>query len=194
MKAPSRSASIKAAVTYASRWMQYQMERYRQVGCAIAISDGAKLIHEEAFGFADLRKKEVMTPRHRFRVASHSKSFTAAGIMKLREQGKIGLDDKVGRYVGLNEAIAEARISELLSHSAGVARDGVDASYWADKKPFLTREELLSELTAKPPMEAGLQLKYSNHGYGLLGLVIEKISGQSYPLIRMIAPLGWRRL
>jgi hypothetical protein len=58
MKAPSRSASINAAIAYASLWVQLQMERYRQVGCAIAISDGAKLIHEEAFGSPILRRRK----------------------------------------------------------------------------------------------------------------------------------------
>ena len=57
------------------------------------------MVLERAFGHADLATGEPLTPRHRFRVASHSKSFTAAGILKLREQGKLKLDDPVGQFV-----------------------------------------------------------------------------------------------
>ena len=75
---------------------------------------------ERAFGTANLGTGEALTPRHRFRVASHSKSFTAAGIMKLREQRKLKLDDAAGDYVeGLHRDVARATIAQLLSHTAG---------------------------------------------------------------------------
>ena len=64
-----------------------------------------------------------LTGRHRFRVASHSKTFTAAGIMRLREAGRLGLDDAVGKHVdGLAPAVAEITIGQLLSHSAARSR------------------------------------------------------------------------
>ena len=65
----------------------------------IAIAYRDKVVLERAFGVANLVTGEPLTPRHRFRVASHSKSFTAAGIMKLREQGKLRLDDPAGQFV-----------------------------------------------------------------------------------------------
>jgi D-alanyl-D-alanine carboxypeptidase len=123
-----------------------------------------------------------MTPRHRFRIASHSKSFTAAGVLLLREEGKLGLDDPIGRYVGgLHKDVAGARIDELLSHGAGVTRDGIDSGQFLDRRPFLSREEVLADLARKPPLETGLQLKYSNHGFALLGLAMEEITGSPMP-------------
>jgi D-alanyl-D-alanine carboxypeptidase len=181
MRQNSKAAWLNAALAYVPNWLAFQVERHRQVGCTVAIARGSKLIDESAFGVANIDTNEPLTSRHRFRVASHSKSFTAAGIMKLREMGKIGLDDSVGRYVsGLHKGLAQARISELLSHSAGVIRDGADSGQFIDTRPYLSRNELLAELAKKQPLKPGLQLKYSNHGYGLLGFVIEEITGESY--------------
>jgi D-alanyl-D-alanine carboxypeptidase len=138
-------------------------------------------VAEFAFGKADLRTGKALTPRHRFRIASHSKTFTASGVMLLREQGKVGLDDPIGRHVsGLHKDLAKARVSELLSHGAGIVRDGEDSGQFLDRRPFLSRDELRADLAKKQPQAPGLQLKYSNHGYGLLGLLIEEITGTDY--------------
>ena len=73
-----------AALAYIPRWIEHQMRLSEQPGCAIAIAQRGKVVLDMAFGRADLVRGEVLTPRHRFRVASHSKSFTAAGVLKLR--------------------------------------------------------------------------------------------------------------
>ena len=91
---------LDAAVEYLPRWLEHQMRITEQPGCAIAVAHKGKLIFEAAFGHADLSRGIALTPRHRFRVASHSKTFTAAALMKLREQRKLQLDDPVGRHVG----------------------------------------------------------------------------------------------
>ncbi len=110
---------LSAALAYLPKWLGFQMERYRQTGCSLAIVQGSKLIERLAFGMADLSTGETLTTEHRFRIASHCKTFTATGVMLLREQGKLGLDDAIGRYVtGLHKDLAKARVSELLSLSA----------------------------------------------------------------------------
>lgn len=93
-----------------------------------------------------------------------------------------GIARRVGRYVdGLHKDLAGARIGELLSHGAGVTRDGADSGQFLDRRPFLSRAELLVELSKKQPLAPGIQLKYSNHGYGLLGLMIEEVTRTAYP-------------
>ncbi|OGB08111.1 MAG: serine hydrolase [Burkholderiales bacterium RIFCSPHIGHO2_12_FULL_65_48] len=175
------SAWLKAALDYVPQWLGLQLERFRQPGCSVAIARGGEILAELALGVADMRTGKPLTPRHRLRIASHSKSFTATGVMLLREQGKIGLDDPIGRYVdGLHKDLARARIGELLSHAAGVTRDGPDAGQFLDRRAFLSRAELLADLRDKPPLDAGVQLKYSNHGYGLLGLMMEQVTGTEY--------------
>ena len=119
-----------------------------------------RIVLEQAFGHADLAKGIRLTPRHRFRVASHSKSYTAAGVMKLREQGKLRLDDAVGQYVkGLNPRIARTTLGQILSHSAGIVRDGKEAGQFLDRRPFLNAEELMADLQAAPAIEPNTALQ-----------------------------------
>jgi len=172
---------VAAALDYIPRWLDFQMQASQLPGCMVAIAHRDKIVLERAFGSANLETGEPLTPRHRFRVASHTKSFTAAGIMKLREQRKLKLDDAAGDYVGdLHPDVARATIAQLLSHSAGLIRDGKDAGQFLDRRPFLNARELRQDLAAPPVIEASTRLKYSNHGYGLLGLVIEAITGESW--------------
>jgi CubicO group peptidase (beta-lactamase class C family) len=185
---------LKPALDYIPGWLDHQMRDTEQPGCVIAIIHHSKLVLEQAFGHADIVGRVPLTPRHRFRVASHSKSFTAAGIMKLREHGKLGLDDRVGRYVdGLHPVIAEATVAQLLSHTAGIFRDGTDSGQWQDRRPFLDEAELRRDLATAPVIEPNTRFKYSNHGFGLAGLVIEEVTGTPYSTwIRqeIIAPAG----
>ena len=172
---------LKASLDYIPRWLEFQMRQSEQPGCVIAIAHRGRILLEQAFGYADLRKGIPLTPRHRFRVASHSKSFTAAGIMKLREQGRLHLDDRAGQHVaGLHRAVAQVTIAQLLSHSAGIIRDGTDAGQWMDWRPFRNAAELRTDLAQAPILEANTRFKYSNHGFGLLGLIIEALTGQPY--------------
>jgi CubicO group peptidase (beta-lactamase class C family) len=172
---------LAAAIDYIPQWLEFQLRLSEQPGCIIAIAQRDQIVLERAFGFANMTTGEKLTPRHRFRIASHSKSFTAAGILKLRERGRLHLDDAVGQYVsGLHKQVAEATISQLLSHTAGLLRDGNDAGYFADRRPFPTAAELRQDLKLAPAIDANTRFKYSNHGFGLLGFVIEAITGEPY--------------
>jgi CubicO group peptidase (beta-lactamase class C family) len=91
------------------------------------------------------------------------------------------LDDPVGQYVkGLHPRVAETTLAQILSHSAGLTRDGADAGQFTDSRPYLSRNELMAELRLPPAIEPNSRFKYSNHGYGLLGLVIEAITAEPY--------------
>ncbi len=177
----SDSKWLKPALDYIRGWVEFQMRQHEQPGSVIAIAHQGRIVLEEAFGAADLVKGVPLTPRHRFRVASHSKSFTAAGILKLRDSGNLRLEDSVGQYVpGLHPAIAAATVAQLLSHGAGIIRDGTDCGQWFNRRPFPDADELRRALKAPPIIPANTRLKYSNHGYGLAGLVIEAVTGESY--------------
>src|SRR6185312_9528078 len=137
---------LKPALDYIPHWLKFQMQASQQPGCIIAIAYRDKIVLERAFGHANISTGEELTPRHRFRIASHSKSFTAAGIMKLREQGRLKLDDTAGQFVsGLHPAVARVTIAQLLSHTAGIIRDGDDAGQFADRRPYYTARELMDD-------------------------------------------------
>jgi CubicO group peptidase (beta-lactamase class C family) len=187
-------AWLRSAIDYIGGWIEFQLAGLQQPGCIIAITHRGAVVAEHAFGLADLDSGEKLTPRHRFRIASHSKSFTSAGILKLREQRKLRLDDPVGQYVGgLNRHVAETTIAQLLSHSAGLTRDGANSGQFVDSRPYLAKAELLAELCDPTAIEPGTRFKYSNHGFGLLGLVIEAVTSEPYPVWikrAIVAPAG----
>ncbi len=169
------------AVDYIDQWLAFQMRLTRQPGCVFAAAHKGNLLFEKAYGYANLASRERLTPRHRFRVASHSKSFTAAAILKLRESGRLTLDDPAGRHVdGLHPSVAQVTLRQLLSHGGGVVRDGPDGGQWSDERPFASEDELRETLKSPLVIPCETRMKYSNHGFGLLGLVIEAVSGMPY--------------
>ena len=152
-------------------------------GYAYGIVLDGHLVHSGSGGFADLHKKIPVTSRSMFRAASMTKSFTAMAILKLRDEGKIHLDDPIGLYIlemqaqNLTQDAAAITIRDLLTHSAGLPTDDP----WADRRLDDTHEELIALLKKKiifsnPP---GVGFEYSNLGYVLLGLAIEKIAEMS---------------
>jgi CubicO group peptidase (beta-lactamase class C family) len=172
---------LNAALAYIRRWLGFQLRYHEQPGCVVALARRGEVIFEEAFGYADLAGRKRLTARHRFRAASHSKSFAAAAVMKLVEQRRLRLSDPVGRYVdSLHPALARVTLSQLLSHSAGVVRDGPDSGQFVDRRAFLRAAELRADLEAAPTLKPNTRFKYSNHGYGLLGLAIEAATGEPY--------------
>jgi CubicO group peptidase (beta-lactamase class C family) len=172
---------LRPALDYVERWLEFQMRMSEQPGCVVTIALKDRIVLEKAFGRADLGTGEPLTPRHRFRVASHSKSFTAAGVLRLRERGKLKLDDAMGQYVpDLHPQIASATLGQVLSHSAGIVRDGRDSGQFSGRRAFFDRNELLADLRAPPSIAPNTRFKYSNHGFGLIGLAIESVTGEPF--------------
>ena len=191
-------AWLKSAIDYIGSWIEFQQRLFQQPGVIVAVSHRGEVVAEYAFGLANLDTGEKLTPRHRFRIASHSKSFTSAGILKLREQRKLRLDDPIGQYVGgLHPRVAEVTIAQALSHTAGLTRDGADSGQFIDRRPYLNKQELIAELRKPTAIDPGTRFKYSNHGFGLLGLVIESVTKEPYPVWikrEIITPAGLREV
>lgn len=172
---------LQVALDYLPQWIGYQVRATEVPGCVVSVGYGGLRIFNQAWGCADLSTNAPLTVGHRFRVASHSKTFTAVALLKLREQGLVGLDDPVGRHVDkLHPDVASATIAQVLSNSAGIVRDGFDSGYWAGRSPFPDAADLRRDLLEPPTIAAASRLKYSNHGFGLAGLAIESITGEPF--------------
>ena len=98
---------LKSALDYVPDWLEFQMRAFERPGCIVAIAERGTIVYHQAFGFADAVRGQPLTPRHRFRIASHSKAFTAAGILRLREQNRLRLDDRVGLRVPGDVALVQ---------------------------------------------------------------------------------------
>lgn len=187
------------SIEYIKSWLQLRYEREEVPGFVVAVSYKGKLLLNEAYGFAGLEKKTKLTTDHIFRIASHSKTFTSTALMQLQEQGKLRLDDYVVHYLPWLKQHKDKRwlkvtLRQLMSHGAGVIRDGIDSDYWQLERPFPNEDELQKEiLKAELVIDGNTKLKYSNYGYSLLGMVIKNVSGvdyNDYVTGSIVKPLG----
>jgi D-alanyl-D-alanine carboxypeptidase len=194
--------ALNHAVVFTKQWLAAMYEASELPGFAVAVSHQGTLLLNAAYGWADVERRIPLTPDHMFRVASHSKTFTATALMLLSEEGKLRLDDHVVDYLPWLKDHKDARwanvtLRQLLSHGAGVIRDGVDADYWQGLRPFPDADRFRREMMETDlVLDNNTTLKYSNYGYTLLGMVIEAISGQSYGQFvteRIVDPLGLAR-
>ena len=125
-----------------------------------------------------------MTPETKFRMASHSKLFTAIAIMQLREEGKLRLDDPVEKYLPwfkgapAGDDDGQITIEQLLSHSSGLQREAGD--HWVSSQ-FPTADQL-KRLTPdrKAAFAPSVRWKYSNLAYAVAGMVIEQVTGEKW--------------
>lgn len=180
IRIPAESAA------YIKDWLSFRYEQGDIPGMVVAIYQDGKIVFNEAYGYADLEKKVKMTPEHIFRIASHSKTFTAVAIMQLQEKGKLRVDDYVVGYIPWLKQHKDKRwqkvtIRQLLSHGAGVIRDGLDNNYWQLYRSFPNDEQFKKDiLEADLVLDNNIKMKYSNYGYSLLGYVVQAASGQPY--------------
>lgn len=188
---------LRDAVAYADPWVAYQQERRDIPGVVVAIRCDDQVLLSRGYGYANLEQHIPITPRHIFRIASHSKTFTATAIMQLVERGMLRLDDCLAQSIPwLRELddLAQVTIRQALNHSAGIVRDGDDADFWQLEHAFPDDQELrlLVERGGRV-LPANESFKYSNIAFGLLGLVIEACSGESYGAYvrqHIVEPLG----
>ena len=167
-----------------------------QPGAAVLLARDGKVLFKKAYGTADASRKTPLQPDMSFRIGSITKQFTAAAVMKLVEEGKIDVGAPVSRYLdGLPDAWKAITVEQLLTHSSGLHNyTDVDA-FWEDPARRYRPAELLDAFICKLPLDfiPGTQYRYSNTGYILLGMLIEKVSGKDYPTFlqeRLLTPLG----
>lgn len=131
----------KHTLTFINSWLTLRQKWETYPGFVVAIAKDGKLLFNNAYGLANLEDNIPMTPDHVFRIASHSKTFTATAIMQLHESGKLQLDDLAVSYLPWLQRHKDERwktvtLRQLMSHSAGVVRDGLDANYWRLQRDF----------------------------------------------------------
>jgi D-alanyl-D-alanine carboxypeptidase len=177
-------ADVLGAERLFSAWIEGQIAYRGLPGVAVGVVSDQELIWSRGFGFADIKAKLPMTAKTKFRMASNSKLFTAIAIMQLREEGKLGLDDPVVKYLPWFKAKPAGdddgpiTIEQLLSHSSGLQREAGD--HWSTYE-FPTTEELKRSYPDRQAAFApSVRWKYSNLGFAVAGLVVEKVSGEKW--------------
>jgi CubicO group peptidase (beta-lactamase class C family) len=163
---------------------------------AILVAKDGHPIYRRAFGQANREWRVANTPETEFRLGSITKQFTAAAILQLAEQGKLSLDDPISKYYDAPAAWSDITIKHLLTHTSGIPSYTALPGFFAGP---LSRTEMKPEaivaLTRDKPLDfkPGARFAYDNTGYVLLGIVIEKASGQRYAAYlqdHIFGPLG----
>ena len=151
-------------------------------GAALLAKDG-KPIFTGAYGMADREKKIPNTLNTKFRIGSMNKMFTAVSIVQLVQAGKISLSDPLGKYITdyPNKDIAtKVTIQQLLTHTGGTG-DFFGPQFDAHRLELKTLQDYVKLYGERPPeFEPGSKWEYSNYGFLLLGVVIERVTGKSY--------------
>ncbi len=152
-------------------------------GVAVLIVKDGRPVLRKAYGLANVELNVALQPEHVFRIGSTTKLFTAVAVMLLVDEGRLSLDAPVTRY--LKDAPRhwdKVTVEHLLTHTSGIANLSMDSGYWRTTARLdHTLEELIAPVRARPfDFEPGTKFAYSNTGYNLLGMVIEKVSGTEY--------------
>ena len=166
--------------------LRKQLEQEAAAGSfagAVLVARNGKPDFAEAYGFADREHKTPNTLRTRFRIGSMNKMFTAVATLQLVQAGKLSINDAVGKYLTdyPNKDIAtKVTIHELLTHTGGTG-DIFGPEFEAHRLELRTLQDYVKLYGARgPQFEPGSKWEYSNYGFILLGVVIEKVSGENY--------------
>ncbi len=195
----------------AEKGIQWFMKNWSIKGASVAVSRNGRLLYARGFGYASVEDSVPVEPYHRFRIASVSKLVTAVAIMKLQEEGKLSVNDHVFGPDGiLNDTIFEhprdkrvfdITIGHLLSHEGGWSQRYGDQMFMPEvvaktmgvTLPVDLKTIIKFALSKNLHFTPGTGQSYSNLGYSILGLVIEKVSGMSYEKYcreKVLEPLG----
>jgi D-alanyl-D-alanine carboxypeptidase len=147
---------------------------------SIAIVENSHLAYSKTFGRAQISPERAADSAMRYGIGSISKEFLATALLMLESERRISLDDKVSQYVQNLGAAGQATLRQLLQHTAGI-RDYWPQDYvFADMRNAITHEALLDRWARQPvDFAPGERWQYSNTGYVLAGVVLEKVTGQS---------------
>ncbi|MEI8007006.1 MAG: serine hydrolase domain-containing protein [Bacteroidota bacterium] len=148
---------------------------------AVLVSKNDSIILQEGYGIADREWNIANTADTKFRIASNTKQFTAVAILQLKEQGKLGLDDKLSKYFSGFPYGDTVTMHMLLTHSSGI-QDYYELDQFRNILPLSISKDSMVAMMKRQLFYflPGKDIGYSNTGYFLLGLIIEKCAGVSY--------------
>jgi CubicO group peptidase (beta-lactamase class C family) len=178
--------AVASAAAYWDAWLAFRQRYDRTPGVQAALWHGDGLVHSAAHGMADVETGTALTGAHLFRVASHSKTFTATAVLQLVEAGRLRLDDRLDAWLPdlVGRPVGERTLREALAHGGGVIRDGHDGDFWHLYRPFPDAAALAATAVDRADvLPANQEFKYSNVAYGLVGQVIEAVTGASYAAV-----------
>ena len=165
-------------------------------GVAVLVARDGKIVFQGGFGLADLEKKTPVTPETKFRIGSISKQFTAAAILKLAEEKKLAVTDKLSKFFPDFPRGGEVTLHHLLTHTSGIHSYTDKPDFYAKVGKPIEAGALIESFKNDPPDFApGAGFHYNNSAYFLLGEIVAKVSGKpfgDYLRATFFEPLGMK--
>lgn len=195
---PARLSKLKAALPAVEQLFERSHQQLGVPGSAWGVIIDGELVLVKTFGVRDAKTKDPVTPTTAFRIASMTKSFTAAAVLKLRDEGKLSLEDPVEKwlpefknYAYPTSDTAPIRIRQLLSHGAGFPEDNP----WGDRQLAIPDSVMKQWVKDGIPFSTtpDTAYEYSNYGFALAGQIVQKASGlpyRQYIETKLLQPLG----
>jgi CubicO group peptidase (beta-lactamase class C family) len=147
----------------------------------VRVTKGDRIVYENAFGWADRALAVPNTSHTKFQIASLSKPFTATAILMLVQEGKLGLEDKLAKFIPEFPNADNITIEELLTHYSGLGDASAQPDYNEWSRFPQTAQSLVDRAKKVPKQnEPGITYFYSNSNYHILAFIIEKVSGKNY--------------
>jgi D-alanyl-D-alanine carboxypeptidase len=156
-------------------------DKKRAMGSLVIVKDG-EVLYARTIGYAQISEteKKPLTEASRFRIASISKMYTAVMILQLAEEGKLKLTDTLDKFIPQVPNARKITIGQILAHRSGIPNVRRDQITWKPGAP-VTKDEMLALIVkGTPEFEPDTKHSYSNSGYFLLGLILEKVTGKPY--------------
>jgi CubicO group peptidase (beta-lactamase class C family) len=185
------AAQTPAVPDTVDQFIRAELERRRIPGMSVAVLRGDSVLLARGYGFANLEHHVPATDSTVYAVGSLSKQFTAAAIVLLSQQGRLGLDDPITRYLPEGSAVwSGVTIRHLLTHTSGVPQDTT-----LDWRRDYSESELVRSAAQPLEFKPGALESYSSTGYALLGVIIHRVTGMPWgDFVReqIFRPLGMR--
>lgn len=176
-------AAITAQKNYPALLDQYAQAEFKikEFNGAILVMQKGKAIYKKAFGMADREWNIANTVNTKFRIGSVTKQFTAACILQLAEQGKLSVDDKLTKFIPGYPTGDSITIHMLLNHTSGITNYTNLPEFWPKAILPLSTDSMIALFKNKPlDFSPGSKWNYSNSGFFLLGVIVEKTSGKTF--------------
>lgn len=164
-------------------------------GISVAVARDGQVVFARGYGLANLEQAVAVTPNTVFHIASISKNILAAVVLQLADEGRLGLDDDVTKYVP--EAPTQGRhvtVRQLLNHTSGIYSFTSLPDAAANERLDLTHEQVLALIKDKPfDFEPGTSWRYDNSAFYIAGMVVERVTKQEYGAYvraHLFKPLG----
>ncbi len=173
-----------------------EYERLNLFSGIVLVAERGEIIYERAIGYANREWSIPNAPDTRFRIASLSKQFTRVLVMQLVEEGKLSLDGTIATYLPdyTGPGADQITIQHLLNHRSGIVGESAVQNLERIERDYYTQDEFLELISGFDLLsEPGTEWTYSNFGFYLLGVIIERVSGRTYADLlqeRICVPAG----